>query len=159
MKNPYAGKPDHHFWRRSVSGCGPEQVDPVVRVPFGIACSDRVATAGSCFAQHIARHLQATRFRYFVSEDRPAFPFSEGENYGTFSARYGNVYAVRQLWQLFQRAYGMFAPQDTAWRRADGRFIDPFPGCFHINGGLGKDVLRWGAVATACERLGALVVS
>jgi hypothetical protein len=31
--------------------------------------------------------------------------------------------------------------------------------CFHIYGGLAKDTLRRGAVATACERLGALVVS
>jgi len=27
---------------------------------------------------------------------------------------------------LFQRAYGLFSPADTAWRRADGRFVDPF---------------------------------
>jgi hypothetical protein len=126
MKNPYAGKPDYQFWRRSVSRRGPEQVDPVTRVPFGISRTDQVATAGSCFAQHIARHLRDTGFSYFVPEDRPALPFSEDENYGTFSARYGNVYTVRQLWQLFQRAYGLFTPWDTAWRRADGRFIDPF---------------------------------
>jgi hypothetical protein len=126
VKNPYAGKPDRQFWRRSVSGRDPEQVDPVARVPFNISRTDQVATAGSCFAQHIARHLQAIGFRYFVPEDRPAYPFSEDENYGTFSARYGNVYTVRQLWQLFQRAYGMFAPVDMAWRRADSRFIDPF---------------------------------
>jgi hypothetical protein len=50
MKNPYLGKPDHQFWRRSVSDKGPEQVDPVVRVPFGISRTDQVATAGSCFA-------------------------------------------------------------------------------------------------------------
>jgi hypothetical protein len=126
VKNPYAGKPEHQFWRRGVSGRGPEQVDPVVKVPFGISRTDQVATAGSCFAQHIARHLKDTGFSYFVPEDRPAHPFSEDENYGTFSARYGNVYTVRQLWQLFQRAYGLFTPSDTVWRRADGRFIDPF---------------------------------
>ena len=126
MMNPYAGKPDHQFWRRSMSGRGPEQVDPVVHVPFGISRTDQVATAGSCFAQHIARRLRDTGFQYFVPEDRPALPISENENYGTFSARYGNVYTVRQLWQLFQRAYGLFAPVDIAWRRADDRFIDPF---------------------------------
>jgi hypothetical protein len=126
MKNPYAGKPEYQFWRRSVSGRGPEQVDPVVHVPFGISRSDQVATAGSCFAQHIARHLRDTGFKYFVPESQPALPCSEDENYGTFSGRYGNVYTVRQLWQLFQRAYGLFAPTDVAWRRADGRFIDPF---------------------------------
>ena len=126
MKNPYAGRPDHQFWRRSVSGRGPSEVDPVVSVPFGISRSDQVATAGSCFAQHIARHLRDTGFQYFVPEDRPSLSCSEDENYGTFSARYGNVYTVRQLWQLFQRAYGLFEPADVAWRRADGRFIDPF---------------------------------
>jgi hypothetical protein len=126
VKNPYAGKPDHQFWRRSMSGRGPEQMDPVVKVPFEISQTDQVATAGSCFAQHIARHLKDTGFSYFVPEDRPAYQFSEDENYGTFSARYGNVYTVRQLWQLFQRAYGLFAPADIAWQRADGRFVDPF---------------------------------
>ena len=109
MKNPYTGKPAHQFWRQSVSGRGPEQIDPVIRVPFGISRTDQVATAGSCFAQHIASHLRDTGFGYFVPEDHPAFPFSEDENYGTFSARYGNVYTVRQLWQLFQRAYGLLA--------------------------------------------------
>lgn len=60
MTNPYAGKPDHQFWRQSVSGRGPEQVGSVVRVPFGIARADKVATAASCFAQHVTRHLGDT---------------------------------------------------------------------------------------------------
>lgn len=33
---------------------------------------------------------------------------------------------MRQLLQLFQRAYGTFAPVDEAWERVDGRFVDPF---------------------------------
>jgi hypothetical protein len=126
MRNPYGGKPDTQFWRRGVSNREPDGVDPVVRVPFGISHDDRVATAGSCFAQHIARHLRNSGFHYFVPEDRPTLASAEDENYGTFSARYGNIYTVRQLWQLFQRAYGLFEPADVAWRRADGRFIDPF---------------------------------
>ena len=126
VSNPYAGAPDRQFWRRSVSDRGPDQVDPVSNVPFSISVSDRVATAGSCFAQHIARHLKSAGFSYFVPESAPAFSFSENENYGTFSARYGNLYTVRQLWQLFRRAYGLFEPDDIAWRRADGRYIDPF---------------------------------
>lgn len=126
MQNPYRGLAATQFWRRSVSERGPQDVDPVVSTPFGIAKEDRVATAGSCFAQHIARHLKNSGFHYFVPEDEPTLAAAEPENYGTFSARYGNIYTVRQLWQLFQRAYGLFEPADTAWRRADGRFIDPF---------------------------------
>lgn len=126
MKNPYAGKPDHQFWRHSVSGHGATEVDPVVRVPFGISPVDQVATPGSCFAQHIAHHLQTSGFHYFVPENAPSLPCAENESYGTFSARHSNVYTVRQLWQPFQRAYGLFAPADIAGRRADGRYIDPF---------------------------------
>lgn len=126
MSNPYSKKPDYQFWRRAVSGRGATEVDPVVAVPFGISRTDRVATAGSCFAQHISRYLQKNGFNYFVPEDKPLYSFSAPENYGTFSARYGNVYTVRQLWQLFQRAYGLYQPIDEAWKRTDGRYIDPF---------------------------------
>lgn len=120
------GKPDYQFWRASISGWGPTDVDPVVSPAFRISRSDQITTAGSCFAQHIARALRAMGFAYLVVEQRPAFPFSENENYGTFSGRYGNIYTVRQLLQLFERVYGLFEPSDVAWRRADGRYADPF---------------------------------
>jgi hypothetical protein len=126
MPNPYVGKPDTQFWRRSVSGRGPKDVDPVVRPVFRIGREDRVATAGSCFAQHIARTLRDSGFGYFLTEDAPALPFSGADNYGTFSARFGNIYTVRQLLQLYQRAYGLYEPADTAWPRSDGRYVDPF---------------------------------
>src|SRR5208337_3848278 len=35
-------------------------------------------------------------------------------------------YTVRQLLQLFDRAYGTFQPADSAWPRGDGRYADPF---------------------------------
>jgi hypothetical protein len=41
---------------------------------------------------------------------------------------------VRQLWQLFQRAYGLFAPADVAWRGADGRYVDPFRPRIQVGG-------------------------
>lgn len=126
MANPYSGLPDSRFWRRSVSGRGPREVDPVLRPAFRIGREDRIATGGSCFAQHIARTLRDTGFNYFLAENTPAFAFSGAENYGTFSARFGNLYTVRQLRQLFQRAYGLFEPGETAWQRRDGRFVDPF---------------------------------
>ena len=126
MHNPYAGKPDHAFWKRSVSGRTATGVDPITHPGFVIGRREKIATAGSCFAQHMSRTLSRLGFGYFVAEDGPAFAFCEDENYGTYSARYGNVYTVRQLWQLFQRAYGLFDPADVAWQRADGRFVDPF---------------------------------
>jgi hypothetical protein len=52
-------------------------------------------------------------------------PGQGGENYGVFSARYGNVYTARQLLQLFRRAYGELTPRPVAWQRG-ARFVDPF---------------------------------
>lgn len=89
--NPYLALPDSAFWRRSVSALAPEAVDPVVDVPFRIGREDAVATAGSCFAQHISRTLVADGFRYLVTESRPATEGARDENYGVFPARFGNI--------------------------------------------------------------------
>jgi len=109
-----------------VTGRGPHEVDPVTSTPFHISQTDRVATAGSCFAQHVSRTLVQEGFRYLVTEEKPATAAAADENFGVFPARFGNVYTPRQLLQLFDRAYGLFAPVDIAWRKADGRFLDPF---------------------------------
>ena len=142
MTNPYKSKKPTNFWYKSVSGRGPTEVDPVIDVPFHIFKDDLIATAGSCFAQHIAHYLKDNEFQYFVTEDHPVIIGSEDENYGTFSARYGNIYTVRQLWQLFQRAYGLFEPLEDAWCRADGRFIDPFRPRIQSAGFISVEELR-----------------
>lgn len=126
MPNPYVSLPDTAFWRRSVGALAAEAVDPVIGVPFRIARRDAVATAGSCFAQHISRTLVADGFRYLVTEKGPRTDGAHDENYGIFPARFANIYTVRQLLQLVQRAYGLFEPVDEAWQRPDGRFVDPF---------------------------------
>jgi hypothetical protein len=129
MSHPYASLPDHCFWRRSISPVPMAEVDPVVRPRFRIRKTDRVSTAGSCFAQHIARHLASAGFNYFVTET--ANPFISDQqardyNYVVFTARYGNVYTARQLTQMLKRAYGLFQPVDDIWVTADGRFFDPY---------------------------------
>jgi hypothetical protein len=126
--NPYRSLPEFHFWRKSVSAVERHQLDPVVRPKFSISRSDRVATAGSCFAQHISRRLQAIDFNYFIAEDDASLGAEERKrrNYGVFSARYGNIYTTRQLLQLFQQAFDGRTAADIAWRRPDGRYADPF---------------------------------
>lgn len=127
--NPYAGLPAHCFWSRSHRGREISEIDPVVSGAFRLKPEMRIATAGSCFAQHIARHLQARGYNYFVTEQ--AHPLISDEvarryGYGVFSARYGNLYTARQLLQLAQRAHGRFSPLEDVWEAADGRLIDPF---------------------------------
>lgn len=126
--SPYSTLPDHCFWRRSIAAVDYTEVDPVTASPFRIRPDERIATAGSCFAQHLARRLKASGFNFFVTET--AHPLASPEiatsfNYAVFSARYGNIYTSRQLLQLLERALGLFETQENAWRSADGRYLDP----------------------------------
>lgn len=166
MTTPYKSLPDHDFWRRTVSAVPPEELDPVVDAPFAIAPTDAVVTAGSCFAQHIGAMLRRLDFNYLVTET--AHPMVDAEeakerNYGTFTARYGNVYTARQLLQLFERAYGRFTPSEDVWTEADGRSIDPFrpqiqPGGFPSLREFELDRARhFAAVRQAFETLDVLV--
>jgi hypothetical protein len=128
-EHPYSHLPDHNYWRKAIAEIPAAQVDPVVAPEFTIDRGIGVATAGSCFAQHIARHLRRQGFRYLDCEPAPATlarTEAERANYGVYSARFGNVYTARQLTQLFDRAFGRFSPLDTSWVRPDGRHVDPF---------------------------------
>jgi hypothetical protein len=127
--HPYRDLPDRVFWRRSVATLAAADVDPVGDIRLRIGPDTRVATAGSCFAQHIARHLRVSGYRFFVAEEgHPALTqkVRQRAGYGLFSARYGNIYTARQLRQLFERAHGSFTPEDRTWRRTDGHHVDPF---------------------------------
>ncbi len=125
--NPYSQLPDHCFWSRAVTWVHPAQMDPMSRAPFRITASDKIATMGSCFAQHISRRLQAAGFNYFVPESAPddmGPDDAKRANYGVFSARYGNVYTVRQAVQLIDRAFDG-AEFDEVWEKGS-HFVDPF---------------------------------
>lgn len=128
-KTPYSDQPEHAFWSRAMARVAPEEVDPVTDVPFTIGKSDRIVTAGSCFAEHIARHLTAAGFNALVTE--PAHPIADAAtarrfNYGIFTARYGNIYVARQLLQLLRRAYGRFQPVEDRWPGEGEALIDPY---------------------------------
>lgn len=141
--HPYTALPDHRHWARGVAGpaaLDPGLVDPVVQPAFRIARDARIATAGSCFAQHVARHLRLHGVAPYVTEAaHPLVPEEAAAawGYGDFGARYGNVYTARQLLQLMLRAFGEFHPAETAWTLPDGRWVDPFRPRAHP-GGLGS---------------------
>lgn len=127
--HPYKSQPDSAFWRRSVVAKG-AAVDPIAGDFLTIARDEKVATAGSCFAQHVARHLAASGFDYLVTESaHPILPeeAARAAGYGVYSARYGNIYTTLQLVQLFDRAYGHFVPVEDVWAAPDGKgVVDPF---------------------------------
>ncbi len=127
--NPYSSLPDHRFWRKAVTSLPPFAIDPIVATPFKISPRDKVATAGSCFAQEIAHRLQQSGYHYYLPERPPegmSAEEAERRNYSMYSCRYGNIYTTTQLLQLIQRAYGDFTPDLDVWTRDDGRVVDPF---------------------------------
>ena len=127
--HPYRNLPPAAFWRSSVAVPVPADLDPVISTPFRIGHTDKVVTAGSCFAQHIARHLGIAGFNYLVTETaHPIVPaeLASAYGYGVYSARYGNIYTPRQLLQLLLRSYGRMTPAENAWQEEDGRWTDPF---------------------------------
>jgi hypothetical protein len=127
-KHPYENAAPSRLWRRAVAAPALPDIDPAIDFPFRIAAEHRIVTAGSCFAQHIARHLGARGFNHFITE--PAHPLLDAAtarefNYGIYAARYGNIYTARQLLQLFRRAHGLFTPDEHIWQES-GRYVDPF---------------------------------
>jgi GSCFA family len=146
--HPYQDLPDHRHWPRGVAAPAavhPSAVDPVVRPAFRIPRSARIATAGSCFAQHVARHLRRCGVAPFVTEHaHPLVPpdLAAAWGYGDFGARYGNVYTARQLLQLMLRAFGELQPAEDHWPTADGRWADPFRPRAHGGGTVTLQELR-----------------
>ncbi|MHA7066685.1 GSCFA domain-containing protein [Azospirillum argentinense] len=126
MTHPYRGRPGYSYWKSGVQSLRAADIDPVVSTPFRIASTDAVATAGSCFAQHIARFLSRQGFNYMITETTPQNQDAEAEGFAMFTARYGNIYTVRQLLQLFTRAYGLVIPNENTWKVNDCSWVDPF---------------------------------
>jgi hypothetical protein len=124
--NPYDGLPASAFWKSGVVERPHYALDNIYRKKFQLRPEDRIATAGSCFAQHISRYLRANGFRILDVEPPPAWlPPALHARYGysMYSARYGNIYTVAQLLQLARECLGQTAPDCAVWMK-DGRYVD-----------------------------------
>lgn len=124
--NPYKIKPERAFWRASVGSRHYADLADLWE-PMPLRKSDRIATAGSCFAQHIGNNLAARGAAFMDMEPAPPVFASSAEartwGYGVFSCRYGNIYTTRQLIQLFDEAHGNRTPLERVWQKQD-RYFD-----------------------------------
>jgi hypothetical protein len=140
--NPYRGLPSFQYWRSGVANVGLGQFDPVEVVKFQIKKDDLISTLGSCFAQHLALHIRKSGYNYMVTEplriDEEQSEIMKGTA-DQFSARYGNVYTVRQCLQLLERSLG-WKPTHHIWER-EGRFFDAFRPNVYPNGFISKGAL------------------
>jgi len=126
MTSPYAGLPPRSYWSRGVRDQERGFIEDLYRKRFNIDQTTRVATAGSCFAQHIGRHLRRRGFSVIDAEPGPNGLSREERaafGYGLFSARYANVYTAQQMLQLAREALGEWTPTNIVWTK-DGRYFD-----------------------------------
>jgi hypothetical protein len=124
--NPYKTQQPKAFWRPAVAERHYADLQDLW-TPLDLKRTDRVATAGSCFAQHIGNNLAKRGANYMDMEPAPPFFQTPAEardwGFGVFSCRYGNIYTTRQLVQLFDEAFGHRTPVDQVWAKGD-RFYD-----------------------------------
>lgn len=117
MPNPYRNKQKAQFWKHAVSNLDPQNITPMRPQRYQFPAGTTIATAGSCFAQNMAKRLRDDQrvrmlFAEEVQEGRPCY-----------SAQYGNIYTPRQLVQLIDEAFERRAPADAIAPRC-GSYID-----------------------------------
>ena len=144
--HPYTALPPRSFWRAAVSEIsGFLDFEEVYQAKFPIRPTDRVVTAGSCFAQHIARKLAASGFAY--QDFEPAPPFLPGRGPGRF--RLLDLFgALRQHLRrcgsscsLFERAFEGRVPAEHVWTK-NGRWFDPYRPAIEPDGFASEDEFR-----------------
>ncbi len=128
MSNPYERLPESAFWRPAVAQRHLSRIGPLWSPKFDIGPEQRVVTFGSCFAQHIARGLQARGFSWLNTEPSPP-GMSKADamrfNYDLFSCRTGNIYTPSLLLQWTRWAVLEEPAPAEVWEQS-GRYIDPF---------------------------------
>ena len=128
MKNnsPYSALPPKAFWKTGVAQQSPLYPKEIYSKKFEISKETHIVTAGSCFAQHISRYLRLNGFSVVDVEPAPEYLPVDLHNrfgYSMYSARFGNIYTMRQLLLLAQEAFGAYMPGEIVWEK-DGAYYD-----------------------------------
>ena len=70
-KNPYSDLHKSAFWKTGVVEENPYAIEEIYKKKFNIPPKTKIATAGSCFAQHISRHLKTNGYNVLDVEKPP----------------------------------------------------------------------------------------
>lgn len=124
MATVYDTLPPAAFWRSGVVEAGPFNLSGLFQPRFAVTRDLTVATAGSCFAQHVGRALRGAGLSVLdVEPAPPGLPNPQAYGFGLYSGRYGNIYTCRQLRQLLHDTATATLRPDAVWHR-DGRPYD-----------------------------------
>jgi hypothetical protein len=126
VTSPYSDLPPSAYWRTGVVEADKTLWPDVFTPKFQITAETAIATAGSCFAQHIGRTLKGQGMTVLDAEPAPKNLNDEDAkrlSYGIYSARYGNIYTPRQLRELLDDVAQDKVHEDLFWQKGD-RFFD-----------------------------------
>ena len=134
--NPYQNLPEKAFWKPAVASKNMFDISDLWDPKFDLRPQHKVATFGSCFAQHIGTALKNHGFSWLDTEPAP-FGLSP-ENcktygYNVFSCRTGNIYTTSLLKQWVEWALDKKIPGTECWQKNE-RFYDPFRPNIEPNG-------------------------
>lgn len=137
--NPYSALPDPAFWKTAVAGRKPREITGLWNPKFEIQQDQVIATAGSCFAQHIGRALKVRGYNWHDSEPAPLLIRMSKEksdlfNYGIFTFRTGNIYTVALLKQWVDWSLGNTRAPEEIWQSPENRYYDLFRPNIEPNG-------------------------
>lgn len=134
--SPYSDQGPHAFWRTAVVKQDSAATAMLHQPRFPLTQNTAIMTAGSCFAQHLHRKLEAFRWNVINTEDARATmskQIAKRYAYGQYSARYGNIYTARQWVELLREALDD-APSPTPIWEKEGRFYDALRPSVEPNG-------------------------
>lgn len=141
MNHPYMSLDDRAFWKSAVCTDSALDIDDLWRPAFAVEPEHRIATYGSCFAQHIGKAIQKNGYQWLDTEPAPpglGAEFEKQYNYKVFTCRTGNIYTVTLLQQWIEWALGRSNPADECWEQG-GRYYDPFRPRVEPNGFASPD--------------------
>jgi len=142
--NPYESLPTEAFWRSAVADKEPLEINNIWKPKFRLNKKQKIATAGSCFAQHISKALTERDYGWLDGEPAPRGLSPESQiafNYGVFSFRTGNIYTAALLRQWLKWALAEETVPDEVWVK-DGRFYDPFRPAIEPKGFISIEEMR-----------------
>jgi hypothetical protein len=126
MDNHYSKLQPKAFWRAAITEASHLDMRDIYERKWRIWHNWNIATAGSCFAQHIASNLKTNGYRVMDVEPAPwGLPPEQRpkHGFGLYSARYGNIYTARQLRQLAEEVFTETWQDPLIWEQ-DGRYYD-----------------------------------
>jgi hypothetical protein len=150
-KHPYEDQPEKAFWSKAVARRNSFEIGELWQPKFTIGANTKIATFGSCFAQHFGRALRRRNFSWLNTEPAPhgmKATSAEKFNYGIFTCRTGNIYTTSLLLQWLAWAHDPSSIPEQFWHNGK-RYFDPFRPTIEPDGFASVDELIRSRVQTA----------